>query len=375
MLKKLLAGLTAIALSLGMVALTAAPAGATPPATTTTGESTPVDTTPYVLVAWVMPGWANSTTPTWPQTYFTSIDLATKDLNALDGQLGACGVDYQVDLYNDSPTTTALIAGGVLNGPNNPAEDFPSPSGWGKTYKLINNADCVKEATPTKPTIVQAVCTGEEQVGQGSFTIPAINDIQYKIWDGNSWENISAGVYPADDGDEVRIRAYPATTHVLTDTDHNKEYKSYTLKFDNIKSKNCDVPETPTFTPKVCTGPATTNTASYTIPVDSGIQYQVRINGGSWVDVSAGTVNVVNFPRLIEVQALADGGIIVPGSTTYWSQDFTDPGQCLEKATPGDPKFVDSICEANTTGSTQATYEIVAAPHVTYQISFNGVDY
>jgi hypothetical protein len=243
---------------------------------------------------------------------------------------------------------------------------------WEKTFSA---PDCDADATPTKPTIVQAVCTGEGQVGDGTFTIPAITGIQYKIWDGNSWENISAGAHSADDGETVLIRAYPLTGYDLTDHDSNKEYKTYSLYFGNIISSKCDVPAAPTFTAQICTGPGTTNTASYTIPNDNGIKYQVRINGGSWQDVSAGTVNVTVLPRLIEVQALADGNIIVPGSTTYWSYNFTSAGDCLVNAYPVEPDWTDSICQPTTTGSTQATYEIFAAANVSYEVSTNGVDY
>ena len=40
------------------------------------------------------------------RAYFTKIDLATKDLNALDAQLTECNTQYQVDLYKDSATTS-----------------------------------------------------------------------------------------------------------------------------------------------------------------------------------------------------------------------------------------------------------------------------
>jgi hypothetical protein len=243
---------------------------------------------------------------------------------------------------------------------------------WSTTFSA---PDCAVDVTPTKPSIVQAVCTGEGQVGDGTFTIPAITGIQYKIWDGDSWQNISAGVHSAHDGDTVLIRAYPLSGYGLTDHDHNKEYKSYELEFDDINSSTCDVPAAPTFTAQVCTGPGTSSTASYTIPSDTGITYQVRIDGGAWQNVSAGTVDVVTFPRLIEVQALADGDIIVPGSTTSWSHNFTSAGDCLVNVYPVAPDWTDSICQSTTTGSTQATFEVFATANVTYQVSTSGVDY
>ncbi len=92
------------------------------------------------VVVWVMPSWINDRTPSWPQAYFASypidcgvpVDAPVPDL---------CGTQYQLDKYYDGPTTTALIAGGFLNGPNNPQEALV-PGGWGSSYKLVKNPDC-----------------------------------------------------------------------------------------------------------------------------------------------------------------------------------------------------------------------------------------
>lgn len=112
-------------------------------------ESTPVeeDATPYVLVAWTLPGDVDD--PIWPQQIKTHLDLATADLNALDDSLVTCGVDYQVDLYHDSAVTTALIAGGVLNGPSNPGEDLAHGAVKGNPWKYIDNDECEETPPPT----------------------------------------------------------------------------------------------------------------------------------------------------------------------------------------------------------------------------------
>jgi hypothetical protein len=237
---------------------------------------------------------------------------------------------------------------------------------WSKTFSA---PDCDADATPTKPTIVEAVCTAEGQVGQASYTIPSITGVKYQISTGNHngpWVDIAAGVHYAADGSSVWIQAVELFGYDIVGT------SKWKLEFADVNSSKCDVPAAPTFLTQVCTGPGTTNTASYTIPSDNGIKYQVRINGGSWQDMSAGTVNVTIFPRLIEVRALADGSIIVPGSTTSWSYDFTTAGDCLEPAYPAAATFTDSVCEPDTTGATQGTYEVVAAPHVTYEVSTDG---
>jgi hypothetical protein len=130
-----------------------------------------VDPTPYVLVAWTMPSWSGDYyTPTWDpyQTFFTKTDLATENLNALDGQLTACGTSYQVDLYNDSATTTSTIAGGKLYGPNNPGEDFPPGAGWGSTYKLVHNADCLPQDAAAAAVVSAPSCQAD---GAATFSL------------------------------------------------------------------------------------------------------------------------------------------------------------------------------------------------------------
>lgn len=104
-------------------------------------KNTPTPAASYVTVAWAMPSWINSTTPSWPQTYVTSASTSSPALNALDGQLTACGAQWQVDVYNDNATTASLIAGAHLDGPGNPPESLIA-GGWGTAYKLIQGPAC-----------------------------------------------------------------------------------------------------------------------------------------------------------------------------------------------------------------------------------------
>ncbi|HEY4225383.1 MAG TPA: hypothetical protein VGM70_06185 [Pseudolysinimonas sp.] len=132
----------------------------------------PVDPTPYVLAAWLMPSWDAGADPfhtsTWPQTLAAHVDLATKNLNALDAQLTTCGTSYQVDLYNDSTVTTTLITGAHLDNPGVPPEDFPSPAGWGVTYKLVHNADCLPQDATAGASVSTPTCRVS---GVATFTL------------------------------------------------------------------------------------------------------------------------------------------------------------------------------------------------------------
>lgn len=126
----------------------------------------------YRTVAWAMPSWVNSTTPTWPQTLAFESDATTApSLDALDGSLTACGSQWQVDIYNDNATTTALVAGGHLDGPGNPAESLV-PGGWGTAYKLVQTAACPPDypkpvACDSVTTLDTVTATTAESLGWG----------------------------------------------------------------------------------------------------------------------------------------------------------------------------------------------------------------
>jgi len=326
----------------------------------------PVDPTPYVLVAWAMPtAPVNLTTPTWPQAFFTKLDLATKDLHALDGQLTACGTQYQVDLYNDSPTTTALIAGGVLNGPNNPPEDFPSPSGWGVTYKLIKNADC--QTTPNPATFTAAQCVAGSP-GQASYTIPVTTGVSYTVQLNGTggFAPAAADTYFVAVGTKVEVKAVAGPGHTLTG---ETEWST------TFATPDCKVtPATPTFTSAVCSTsePGKAGKASYTIPVTEGVKYQVRVNNGSWTDKADGTYEVGAGAK-VEVRAIALPGYTLKG-VQKWSKDFKVP-DCTTDVTPTKPTKTQAVC----TGEEQvgwASFEIPAIEGVKYQrlVGFTWVD-
>lgn len=99
-----------------------------------------------VLVLWQKPASTFG-----PQHLIAS--ASTANLNALDADAlpGHC---YQADLYHPSETTSALIAGGVLNAPNSPHEDLLA-GGNGVAYKTW----CVPAVIVPTPVIPTPVLT------------------------------------------------------------------------------------------------------------------------------------------------------------------------------------------------------------------------
>jgi hypothetical protein len=272
---------------------------------TVAGEITGHPCEDYIIVAWHMPSWDNSTTPTWSQTYFTSQEEAAPDLSALDSQLTeACGVQYQVDIYYNSPTTASLIAGEHLDGPNNPPEDL-IPGSWGVAYKLVQGPACATPAVPTESD----VCN----VG-GTITIDAAVGVVYSL-NGNPVDTSSGSATFSGLNGVNTVTAAPAAGYLLTgypsggwsfniNTDCTATYSSSgdCIATDSGSQEDVSLslvnPTSTGATFVVTSGDATvTPTGSYYVPADSttvvdvgsvsdsGGTFSVSVNGGDAIDV------------------------------------------------------------------------------------------
>lgn len=145
---------------------------------------TEVDPTPYKLIAWSLPCGVQDPFCAPGQTLVQVIDLAQPTLDALDEELvGSCG-DFQLDLYNDSPTTADLIAAGVLTAANHPTEDFAYgvlPDG-DSPYKLVDNEDCAVGGSVVPIAIATPqTCTVNSQLLNGDIQVAILPGVTYTI--------------------------------------------------------------------------------------------------------------------------------------------------------------------------------------------------
>lgn len=106
----------------------------------------------FVTVAWVIDNPADIWNPS--QHSPVHVTGASVDFAGVQALVG-CGKFYQIDGYKAGPTTDALIAGGVLYGPSNPAEDLaygaPGTEATGGTpWTYFASPDCS-----------ETVCTGD----------------------------------------------------------------------------------------------------------------------------------------------------------------------------------------------------------------------
>ncbi len=323
----------------------------------------PPNPTPYVLAAWLMPSWSGDYhTPTWKpyQSFFAKTDLASKNpanLNALDSQLTKCGTSYQVDLYNDSATTTALIAGGKLYGSNNPTEDFPSPTGWGVTYKLVHNPDC-KDAIASV-----AVSTPTCQAnGVATFTLT------FATWSGPEDQTV---------GGHTRT-ANAQVGHLFSNGLSSMEV-SYTIP---AKLADCLV-QIPVGDPKfvdpscdVAT-PGTIIAGTYTALLATHVSYTATVNGGASNPLTVGVAYPANPGDVVVITPVVEQGFVIAPAILAENLTHTFAAvnhDCLTKADFVKPAATSQSCVVTAGPTYQLTDAFITipslavSPHVTYFI-------
>lgn len=259
---------------------------ATSASATTQGPTSTGLQKPYSVAVWAMPAWVDSTHPTWPQTLVGSVSSNTANLAAADGIIPTtCGTQYQVDVYYNNETTTSLLKGGKLFGPNTPPESL-APGSWGTAYKLVKNQDCpeAQTVTPAAPTFTDATCDNDG----GSYTIPSTPGVDYQV----NGKTVPVGTYPATG--KVTIKAVAQAGYVLQgDTSWSHKFQS---------AEDCErvvVPKAPTVVTSECTEGQQSN-GSYTIPFVEGVTYKVDgsvTQAGPYTLAPGQQVTIIAFPE------------------------------------------------------------------------------
>lgn len=108
--------------------------------------ATVTDTLPpaptYLAVSWNIPGGNASAPFAVAQTISTHTVTTSIDLAALEASDPvACGTAKQYDIYYNDADDQATVAGGILNGPNDPTEHLV-PGGSGVAYGTLQGVVC-----------------------------------------------------------------------------------------------------------------------------------------------------------------------------------------------------------------------------------------
>lgn len=238
---------------------------------------------------------------------------------------------------------------------------------WTFTITVPPASSCV---SAPDVTFADAYCNVETTgTTDGSYTITGALHVSFTVSvNGGPASPIGAGQHAAQVGDTIVVTAVPDSGYTLVGT---ASPWSHTFSNPGDCLDGATAPDV-VFQDAFCNADTTgTTDGSYTIASADNITYTVSINGAPPTTILPGKYSA-QPGDVVVITAVPDTGYKLVNTASPWTHTFTDPGDCLDLATAGDPTFVDSICNVDTTGSTQGEYVIFAAANITYTISING---
>lgn len=417
MLKKFLAALSVLALSLGMVAFTAAPASAHTPNVSATCEALTVKLTQYQTKH-------GDQKPNNVKVWIDGTLVKNDDFGTSWSKTFSFPQDGEAHTYH--------VKVDAWDGHKGTQYDYDTGT---KTVQ-----PCEVDVTAAKPTFSHAQCTGPSEYGEGSYTIPSATGVKYlvKLSSGGGWVETEAGSYPVVVGVTVEVKASALSGYVLKGTkswsEKIKAPKKPCIVKDasasvSVGQPTCDapgeptfsienavwsdpvdlgsgnfkrtatavsghafadgsttktvkykitgkldsdspdcMPEEPTWTQAVCTGSyGLWDGASYTLAELDGITYEVRVGlFGNWTTKAAGIEHEVNAPTYIQVRAKRGGDVIAT-----WTKWFGVP-DCWTKVTPVEPDVAQAVCTEVPGEVSPAGYTLTEVTGVKYYVSVNG---
>ncbi len=225
----------------------------------------------------------------------------------------------------------------------------------------------------------------------------------------NGWEKITVDddsiVTSSGHADQHDADIIPAFTYWAKDDNGvwSQQYfpgKNLDTTFSGISgsailSAACDYKTTPveaSITNAQCTGPGVYGAGSYVIPSTPGVRYEVRINNGSWQTASANTYPAA-VGTIVEIRAVGDPTWVKLLGTTSWGPvTITAPTDCRDVVTPVAPEVTmitecgvyGSVVPASTPGvvyeftigdGTEGAWEIKATPAAGYKFDGDQIVY
>jgi len=352
MLKKLLAGVSALALSLGMIALVAGPASAH---TNTVNASVACNTADgsYVITWTVKNSESNKA-----ETITASSNTAVVPLNTAIAA-GATG-SYQQTVT--SPGNYSLTVTGLWS-------DNFSISSSGS----VKHSDFPKGCEPSNAHNPVTLChaTPPDTAANGWHSITVDDDAVFK--EGHAGEHdddiIPAFDYWTQDGGTGAwtLNHFPGK---------NLGTVFYGSTGAQILAAGCFVPVTPTaptFNQAICTDAGVAGNGSYVIPSTPGVVYSVSIDGGPFVVAAANTYSVVPVKTIVVKATSSDSDIYALTGTTQWSATFNSAGDCILGEVSVTPTYTDAIC---TDGElSDSSYTLTAVTGIDYQVSTDDVTF
>jgi len=302
MFKKLLAGLSVIALSLGIVALTAGPASAHTAQISHTCDAVSVTLSNYQN-----------------------------------------GGDNYVAIYIDD---VKVVEDSDFGRNFTRVESFPD-DGLSHSYRVVVVAHDGDQWSRDTGTVVVEPCPPDD-------TDRKI-DICHKTGGPNYTENnisISAVLEPSGHGAHAQD-IIPPFNYVKQGVSGSYPGQNWTPYNQLLHAAGCDkptvVPAAPAFANAQCTDPGQWGDGSYTIPATAGVKYEVRFNGaGSYTEKGTGTYPAA-VGTVVQIRAVELPGYELQGNDDNWrwSHTITAPdGNCIVNDASASVTVTQATCDA-----------------------------
>lgn len=268
-MKKLLAALTAVALTLLSVVLM--PVAASAHSNNITASVSCKNTDGTFDITWTITNLEGS-----PETLSQSSRLSDQ----IDGKILAPYSSMQVKENVSQVKTYNLTVVGTWT-----YDNFSTAN----TGSLSKNAfpECSIDVTPPAPTFTDSVCTSPGASSAASYTIPSLSGVYFKVDN----QTTNAGTYPvASFPKTVTIKAYASNGYQLKGT---SQWSHTFSSPGDCKVSVTPLPPTPVQPSKVCVAPGQSQQVpgSVTIPSITGVVYKLngQVVSGALTNMNPGT--------------------------------------------------------------------------------------
>jgi len=340
-----------------------------------------VTVTVQVLAGYAL---AYPTLPTFPKHTFTNVSsTCVQPASPTIDQAHCTGPgQHSVPTYTIVPTAhvTYKVNGNAVTGVNQVTGQLPTsvtvtyviehgytlvgqPS---ITLNFTDPGDCLRDVSVTVG-FDKSVCTAPGQSSDATYTLPNVDGVTYSVTVNGSPADSTPGTHSVTPKDATVIVTITANSgYHLT----SPSPQSWTYPDPGDCLVDATVTTEPTSTPAACIPdvPGGITPATYTLYAADHISYEVSTDDVTFTPKGVGTWDL-DPGEHIWIHALADTGYLLtgPGEWDFTSADLGD--KCDSGATPATPSWVDAVCNADVPGHTQASYTVIAAEGVHYQVS------
>ncbi|HWH26460.1 MAG TPA: hypothetical protein VNT53_07425 [Pseudolysinimonas sp.] len=355
MLKKILAGAIATALSLGVVALVASPASAHH---NTIAVDVSCATSGAYTVSWTVTNSESTKSEVITESSLPDVVPVGTTLGFSESRV------FTQHLTEPKDLTLALTgywaAGNVTTKASASIATAYFPTGCFHVTPQLSKK--------------QAACTGPNTYSDPSYTLVANAGVLWYI----NGALTPAGTYTATIGQPITAEAKPSSSKYTLDG--TTVWTNFV--FQEPSDAPCMVvvdPVTPEFTQQICSGGGYDTPASFQIFATTGVIYTAKFDGvEDSTPLEAGVYPVPAGVKTVQIIARGDTDNFyeIAGGSKVFDLWTVNGGYCLTQVTPVTPEVTEPVCVETKPGQVQpSTYTLSYVPHVIYLVSTDNVTF